>query len=289
MKIHLVICSILLFCGLGGPKANAQLPVTEVWMLEINNSDKIQKVSYLSDFNPNAYNNQAVFIDDKEVVMTAELVKGNTDLVILNPSKKKWKRLTKTLESEYSPRLTEANDISTVRVEQDKVSQVLWEYPKNAENGGSQLITDKNNIGYYQPLNNFKMALFVLEKTNDLHVVNLRNDRVEYVSKDIGRCFQVNKKGELIFIQNIGTPTIKSFNPLNKRVTTITEALNGSEDFVLYGDAEIILMAKGSQIFKYNPTAASFVLMWDLTPYGLKDISRMDYRNGKLLLINKPS
>ena len=288
MKIRTIVFLSIFFLGLGGPKVDAQLPETEVWLLEFNSSDKIQNVSYLSDFNPNAYNNQAVFINDNEIALTAELEEGNTDIVILNPSKRKWKRLTKTIESEYSPRLANGNNITTVRVEQDEVSQVLWEYPIDADNAGSQLVTDKTNIGYYYPLNNFKMAFFVIDKTNDLHIVNLRNDKVEYVSKDIGRCFQVNKKGELIFIQNLGTPTIKSFNPLNKRVTTITDALNGSEDFVLYGDAEVLLMAKGAQIFKYNPTAASFIQQWDLSSYGIKDISRMDYRDGKLLLINKP-
>jgi hypothetical protein len=287
MKIHITFFITFLIFGLGGPKAFSQLPVTELWMLDINSSDKIESVSYLSGFNPKSYNNQAVFLNDKEIIMTAEIDKGNTDIVILNPKKKTWKRLTKTLENEYSPRPSGNETITTVRVEQDEESQVLWEYPINGNNVGSQVISEYNNIGYYHPLNNFKMALFVLSKTNDLQIMNLRSERVEYVSKDIGRCFQVSKTGELVFIQNLGNPTLKRFNPVNKSVETITEALKGSEDFVLYGEAEVILMAKGAQIFKYNPTAATFILQWDLSSYGIKEISRMDYLNGKLLLINK--
>lgn len=257
-------------------------------MLELSSSDKIEKVSLLSDFNKDSYNNQAVFLSDYEVVMTAEIDEGNTDLVLLDIRKNKWKRLTKTLENEYSPRPSSGNNITTVRVEQDETSQVLWEYPKDGNNSGSLAINDYINIGYYHPLNNYKMALFVIDKTTDLQIINTRNNRVEYVSKDIGRCFQVKKTGELVFIHNIATPTIKMVNPVNKRVETIATALEGSQDFVLYGDAEIILMAKGSSIYKYNPTAASFILFWDLSEYGLKNISRMDYRNGKLLLINQP-
>jgi len=65
------------------------------------------------------------------------------------------------------------------------------------------------------------------------------------------------------------------------------KALPGSEDFVLFGEAETIIMAKGPQIFRYNPTAASYILLYDLSEYGLKNITRMDYKEGKLLLVNK--
>jgi len=72
-------------------------------------------------------------------------------------------RKNKTLENEYSPRLSQNSFVTTVRVEQDEVSQVLWEYPKNGKNKGSKLIDDYTNIGYYQPLSNFKMAMFVID------------------------------------------------------------------------------------------------------------------------------
>ncbi len=286
MMYRIFFC--IIFIGLVGPKAHTQLPVTELWMLELNGVDQVKNVKYLSDFNPDSYNNQAVFINDLEIAMTAELDKGNTDIVLMNLQNNSWKRLTKTLENEYSPRIAGRDFITTVRVEQDEKSQVLWEYPINGKDSGEKVLEDYVNIGYYHPLSNFKMALFVLEKTNNLQVINVRNQRIEFVTKNIGRCFQVNKAGELIFIQKGSDSMLKSFNPVNKRVETITSALPGSEDFVLYGDTEQILMAKGAKIFKYNPTAASFILLWDLSAYGLKDITRMDYRNGKLLLINKP-
>lgn len=288
MRTIIISLFISILLGLGGPKAIGQLPVTEVWMLELDNSDKIEEVSLLSNFNPKSYNNQAVFMDDDNILMTAEIDKGNTDIVILNHKKEEWKRLTKTLENEYSPRAAGRESITTVRVEQDGTSQVLWEYPKNASNSG-QIVLDKySNIGYYHPLSNLKLALFVIDKTTDLHIINSRNERVESVTKDIGRCFQVKKSGELLFIKKGAQSTINSFNPVNKKSQTLHIALDNSEDFVLYGPAEIVLMARGSQIYRYNPTSAGYILMWDLSKYGIKAISRMDYRDGKLLLINTP-
>lgn len=289
MKSHLLQLLLFIFIGLGGPKAFAQVPQTELWMLSINSADEIRSVELLSQFNPKSYNNQAVFMDNSTVLMTSEITQGNTDIVMLNLKNDRWTRLTKTLENEYSPRPSGKDFITTVRVEQDQKSQVLWEYPKDASNNGSLVLENYDNIGYYHALNNMKMALFVIEKTPNLHVINLRNQRVEFVTKDIGRCFQVNKTGELLFIKNEADPIIKAYNPVSKKTRELHNTLAGSSDFVLYGDAEVILMAKGAQIFKYNPTAASYILLWDLSEYGIKDISRMDYKDGKLLIINNPN
>lgn len=288
MKISTLAALGTLFMGILAPKLNAQLPETEVWMLTLDNYENIKKVEYLSDFNSGAYNNQAVFADNNNILMTAELDEGNTDIVMLNPISRKWTRLTKTLENEYSPQVSESNYITTVRVEQDGKTQLLWEYPKDASNSGKQFVEEYTNVGYYQSLNNYKMAMFVLEQTNDLHIINLRNNRLEAVTKDIARCLKLKKNGELLFIQNDAKPTIKSFNPISKRIETVHQSLEGSQDFALFGDSEIIIMAKGPHIYRYNPTAASYILLYDLSEYGLKNITRMDYRNGKLLLVNKP-
>ena len=276
---------IFLCCFL---QLKAQLPETELFMLELNSEQEVSNVSYLSGFNSNAYNNQAVFISDTKILLTSEIDAGQTDIVQLDLEKHQWKRLTATSESEYSPRLNGDYNFTSVRVEKDSESQTLWEYPLHLKDSGTRLLPNAGTIGYYYFLPNFKIALFIIEEdTFKLKVGNLRNNVIQEKFINIGRCFQANKKGELLFVdKSKDKNTIKSYNVFNQQVRDIAPGLSDSEDFIIFGNNEEILMAKGPQIFSYKPSSNIWILRFDLSEYGLNKITRMDIRGNKILVIN---
>jgi len=270
-------------------QAIAQLPITEVFLLKLKDNDRIEKVALLSGFNPNQYNNQPFFISDNEVLLTCALEKNNTDIVKLNLQANTWKRMTATAESEYSPKLNGEANFTVVRVEKDGKTQTLWEYPLSLNYEGDQLLKNTGQVGYYKALPNFKMALFVIENTMNLYVSNMRNDTKSLVEKNIGRCFQLSKKGELLFVSKLPDTekgTIKSYNTVNKSIKNIAPTMLGAEDFCLFGSNESIIMAKGNKLYKYDQQDSTWILWKDLSSYGLENITRIEARGNQILLVN---
>ncbi len=270
----------------------AQLPNTELFMITFDDDSTIEKVSYLSDFNPNQYNNQAVFISDNEILLTTQWDENNTDITKLNLQANTVKRLTNTLESEYSPNINGDGSFTVVRVEQDETTQNLWEYPLSLDNEGSILVENTGQVGYYQHLPNLNIALFVIEEDQyHLEIINQRSQQKKKIDQNIGRCFKRSKKGELIYLSKstTGKNDIMTYNAMNDRKQKLATALGDAVDFCLYGNLEQLIMAKDNALYRYDAATSTWLLWHDLAPYGLKRITRMDARGNQLLLINNKS
>lgn len=282
-RIHIIFCILLMPI-----LVFAQLPKCDLYLLDLRQNGEIKNISYLTDYNPGKYNNQPFFISENEILVASQLKDDQTDVVLLNLEKSTFKRLTKTKESEYSPQSYASSTFTVVRVENDG-SQVLWEYPMNLKDIGKKLISDDFQIGYYLHLPNFKTALFTIEEDEfDLIIADTRSGRVKKVASDIGRSFDQSKTGELYFL-NKTTPNsfrIKKYNTINNSVSDITDALPDSQDFCIWGSEENILMASGSQIFRYSSSNSSWLLWKDLSTYGINNITRLCAKNDQLIIVN---
>ena len=279
----------LLVCLTSAHEASAQLPKSDLYKLVIDDKQQPEEISFMNHFNKGSYNNQPSFISQEEVLLTCELSKETTDIIKLNLDNNSVKRLTSTVENEYSPKLIDDESFLVVREEQDSKTQSLWSYPLDLSHTGSRLFSELNNIGYFQPLPNSKIALFTLEEGNfPLYIGNLRNQTTKKISANIGRCFQTNKKGELIFLekQNDGKSRIKSYNTINQQISDLAEAINDSEDFCLFGPQEDILMAVGPEIFRFDNMSRTWILWQDLAKFGILNISRLACSDNTLLIVN---
>ena len=285
------ILLIILISSIGFT-VSGQLPVTEIFLLELQDNDRIAEVSYLTGFNTDSYNNQAVFIGDNEVILTSELEDEQTDIVKLNLLARTWKRLTATEESEYSPRTIDEANFTVVRVEKDGETQTLWEYPLSLTYNGEQILKESGQVGYYQFLPNLKVALFVIEKSMNLYIGDMRRGTTAKKDEGIGRCFQVSKTGELWYISKPSDDSkgkIKTYNTVNQRITSVATVLGDSQDFCLYGNTEKVIMAQNAQLFMYDQPSDTWILWIDLSEYGVKKITRLDCRDNKILLTNIPN
>ncbi|MFQ5446286.1 MAG: hypothetical protein ACE5FF_05075, partial [Saprospiraceae bacterium] len=132
MRISIFFLAVLLFTT--QYVQGQDLPNTNVYLLQMKQVDSILTFSspqFLTEFNAKGYNNQPFFLSNTELLLTVGMENaGQTDIYLLDIEKKTRLRMTKTPESEYSPRVTPGNlFFSVVRVETDEGrSQRLWQY-----------------------------------------------------------------------------------------------------------------------------------------------------------------
>jgi hypothetical protein len=199
-------------------------------------------------------------------------------------------RLTKTAESEYSPKPTLDNlFFSVVRVETDADrSQRLWQYPLDRKDAGRPVFRYLRGIGYYHWLDRFKVALFNVATTNYLSVGDTRDESTQHLSPNVGRCFQTSPNGRLVFVHKVTDDrwVIKALDKNTLDVQEIAPTVPGAEDFVIM-DNGYILMGKGSRLFTLHPLKnTGWQEVVDLKSIGIYNVSRMALsKDGKLAVV----
>ena len=293
MQRLLLLALALLF--LAKNAAAQDLPNTNVYVLDMDFRDSVilfKEPKFLTDFNRNGYNNQPAFLSNSEVLMTVQLEgDSQTDIYLFDLERKTKLRLTKTAESEYSPKPAPSDlYFSVVRVETDaERSQRLWQYPLDRADSGKPVFRFLRGIGYYQWLDAFNVALFNIGQSgNFLSVGNTRDGSTRQLSPNIGRTFGVSPNGRLVFVHKVTSDrwVIKAMDKSTMKTDEIIRTLPGSEDFVILSNGTL-LMGNGSRLYAYHPNRDSdWVEMVDLKSLGIYNITRMDARGRKLVLVS---
>ncbi len=289
------ICSLLAVClFLSGAAYSQTLPNSNVYLLELEYRDSIllfKNPQFLTNFNKFGYNNQPAFISNSELLLTVGMNNENqTDIYLLDLDKKQKMRLTKTAESEYSPKPTlDKLFFSVVRVETDADrSQRLWQYPLDRKDAGKPVFKYLRGIGYYHWLDRFKVALFNVASTNYLSIGDTRDESTKHLSPNVGRCFQTSPNGRLVFVHKLTDDrwVIKAMDKNTLNVEEIAPTLPGSEDFVILSDGSL-LMGKGSRLYALHPLKNSeWKEVVDLKNIGIYNVSRMALSSdGKLAVV----
>ena len=271
------------------------LPISNVYLLDIERVDSIllfKNPRHLTGDNSRGYNNQPAFLSNTELLLTVKKPSDTQpDMYLLDLEKKTKLRMTKTPESEYSPKPMPGNlFFSVVRVEMDaERSQRLWQYPLDRGDKGKASLRYLRGVGYYHWLDRFTVALFNVATTNYLSVADTRDESSRHLAPDVGRCFGTSPNGRLVFVHKItdGNWMLKAMNKSTLETEEIIRTLPGSEDFAILSDGTI-LMGRGSRLYKYHPNSdKDWVEMADLKNIGVRSITRMAASgNDKLALVN---
>lgn len=275
--------------------AQIDLPRTQLFLFQMEKVDTnwfFRNAQFLSGFNPNGYNNQPWFINNDELLLTvAKAGENQTDIYHLDLRRKQILRLTRTAESEYSPKPTpDQLYFTVVRVEVDgERTQRLWRYPMDRKDGGQPLLRYLRNIGYYHWIDTYRLALFNIAEVNYLSLADLRDEQITELAPAIGRCFGTSPAGRLVFVHKItdNNWVLKALDPDTKAVETITQTLPGSEDFAIMADGTIV-MGNGSRLFMYHPRLdKTWREVADFKALGITHITRLAIsRDNKLVLVN---
>lgn len=284
-----ILCSVALFTQF----AYSQLPATDLYMIHYSNVDtqfNLKKVTYLSGFNPLGYNNQPKFIGLDALYLSTDVYSmGKPEIVKLDLYNETLERMTISEESDFSPSpLPNGAGFSTVRIEQDGVTQTLWAYDSNSFSPGARIFDEISTIGYYKWLSEEDVAMFLLPEPFTLSIANLNTESSQTIIDNIGRCLRQDDEGKLLFTHliNGGLRYIKSYDPDSGKIEAICQALEGSEDFEIIAGGAII-MAKDSILYYYDPElSTSWTPVLDLSEFGINDISRLAYSRGRIVLVS---
>lgn len=294
MKPNALFLLLTLFC-LKKSFGQMELPKTQVYLLQVEKADStyiFKDPLLLTSFNPEGYNNQPCFLSNTELLLTVgKPDERQTDIYLLDLERKSLLRLTKTPESEYSPKPTpDKLYFTVVRVETDvDRTQRLWKYPFDRKDKGSPVFRFLRGIGYYHWLDAFRLALFNVADVNYLTIGDLRNDNTQHLAPNVGRCFGTSPAGRLVFVHKITDNNwlLKAIDPETLQVEVIAKTIPGSEDFVIMPDGALI-MGSGSHLFRFHPKESSeWAEVADLKGIGITHITRLAASNdGKLAIVN---
>ena len=284
---RLTTCCCFLFCA---NVLSAQTINTNVYLFDLaqtaNNQDGkgyiFYNPRYITDFNRYGYNNQPHFSTNNDLLLSISMPDDTlqTDIYQFSLLDNTKNRITATAEAEYSPQITpDRQFISCVRVDaQDKTKQRLWKYPIDRSNEGKAILKYNAEVGYYTWLNDYTVALWVLNGGEGyLSLTNVNTESSTRLQSNIGRCMVRMPDGKLGFVSKdsptewyIRTLDLNTYTPQN-----IIKTLPDAEDFVCLPDGSIF-MAAGSKLYRYKIGAdTNWVEIADFSNFGIRNIKRI--------------
>ena len=265
----------------------AQLPKSNIYMFDMalvtDTTYEFTNPRYLTYFNQYGYNNHPSFFSDSILYISSQLPSEvQPDLYELNLKDRTKIRVTSTGEGEFSPRvMPDEYNFSAVRQEfngRDTLIR-LWQFPVDRLSNGKPVFKYTNNIGYYEWIDGYRVALFIVDDPNTLMIGDIRSDDMLEVATDVGRCFRVMPNGKLAYVQkdNFESWKIMEKNLYRNREqpTVLVETLQGAEDFAVLPDGTL-LMAKGSKLYRFNRYKdEGWREIADFRYYEIRNISRI--------------
>lgn len=300
---------VLLLSLFSSSQLLAQSQVTNLYMFDLHRSGDttftFSKPRFLTNFNARGYNNHPFFANPDEIYFSSqEPGQDQPDILRFTLRDTVCAKITDTWEGEYSPRRAPfeyGNNLNLIRMEfsgKDTLIR-LWQI-NNASFGGfgsRPLFQDLTNVGYYEWIRPGLIALHLNGSPNSLAIAIPETNNVALVSQRVGRCFKMAPStNALIFLQK-GSGGNHQLMALDMNTYAMAGSANavpliaplpGKEDFAVLRDGTL-LMAQGSQLFKYKP---GLDLKWqpiaDFSEHQLTNISRIEVSsdNSRIIFVN---
>lgn len=246
-KFRLIVWVILVF----STSISAQLPDTEIYLSRIIVTGKNYSCSPAENItNRPGYDNQPFFTSSSTILyIQADTIQS--DVFEYSLSSKSRRRISNTLESEYSPTEFEG-EIYVVRVDADSAQRLYRIHDRNFEK--AVVIENSDSIGYYCNLSSGLIAAFILGEANTLQLINSTTHSRTLIASDIGRCMKLSTDKKRMFFVLKSNPAewfIYSLNISDFSLELVTPVLPGSEDFALLPDGSILMGSKG-KLYIFN-------------------------------------
>jgi hypothetical protein len=272
----------------------AQLPSTDLHLFEFTETDgkiNLESAYYLNDFNQQGYNNQPAFLKPNKLLISSNAFgdPSKTEILELDIEQLLVNRITNTEESEFSPTVLDQSSFSTVRIEEDELTQSLYiyNYPSGTEK--EHLFPTIPNIGYHYWIDDYTLALFMVDDINYLALGFRSDGTTKILESNIGRCIKKYFSSTFLFVSKTSADRwyLKSFNPDNGRTKTLIQMPTGSEDFEVAKDGTIYC-TQGSKIYSCNLIVnKEFTEAIDLRNYNIDNISRIAIMDNQMAIVSQ--
>lgn len=267
--------SILLF-AVGQLVFKAQVPDTELWLFKIENQKTGMSLERpLNITNRPGYDNQPSFsANSKKINYVSIREDKQADIYYYDLKHKKSIALTKTPISEYSP-VTTANEkfITSVTVESDSAQCIHFINPAT---GIHEDRINVDSVGYYIFLNSDTVIYYKLTEPHSLRYYVRSTGEDKWLGDNPTRAFRSTSRNTLLYgLKDSLKVEFYVYNFLLHKSEKICAYPSANEDFIWHQNLGLI-KSEGLQLLRYDVTDRGWKLLFDLSSFGLKKITRFD-------------
>ncbi len=289
IKINIPIIFMLVLYFNFNFKCLAQMPESDVWLFKIKTNKQNQKIVFdsLNITNRKGYDNQPSFSADEKCIYYVSVREDNqSDIYIYNINNKKTKRLTNTIESEYSPQLnSDGLSISAVTVEKDSSQKI---HMIDALKGNLISSLNFDSVGYYQYLNKDTLIYYKLTNPHSLRMHVIKSGEDKWLSDNPIRGFKTINRSQLLFgIKDSVKVNFYIYDFLLQKAVAYCSYRSTNEDAFWHPQLGL-LKSEGPKILRYHPVKKEWVTEFDLSAFRIKKITRVliDSKNKYLVIVN---
>lgn len=253
----------------------SQVPNTDVWLFKFETTK--QKETVLADplnvSNREGYDNQPSFSPDgKNLYYVMMKDDGQTDIYCYDLKSKINKPITHSKESEYSPSiLPGGKKMGTVMVEKDSVQRI---HLLNPELGFDDAKIDIDSIGYYTFMNADTLIYYKLTQPHSLRYYSQSQKEDKWLCNNPIRTFKsVNRHCLIYGMKDSVSVTFYKYDFLLRKATRYAIYPSTSED-IFWDDKLGLLKSEGTQILRYDEEKREWLLLYELSSFGIKKITR---------------
>ncbi len=230
-------------------------------------------VEPLNVSNREGYDNQPSFSPDKRSLYYVSMREDQqADIYCYDLKKKTTRMLTKSKESEYSPTfINGSGKIGSVVVEKDSTQRIHFFDPVL---GADQGMIDLDSMGYYTFLNNDTLAYYKLTQPHSLRLHSQSTKEDVWLCNRPIRTFKAVNRHCLIYgIKDSSLVTFYKYDLLLRRAFVFCTFPSESED-IFWDEQWGLLKSEGTEILRFDEKKKEWVLLFDLSSFGIKKITR---------------
>jgi hypothetical protein len=266
----------------------SQLPNTDVWLFKLEkNKAEIKLASPKNITNRTGYDNQPSFSADSKKIYYVSIREDNqADFYYYDLKSEKIIQLTKTKESEYSPVLTpDGKYLNSVVVESDSAQRIHF---INALTGTSEKKYEVDSVGYYTFLNSDTVLYYKLTSPHSLRYFVKSTNEDKWLGNDPIRAFKTIDRHSFIYgIKDSVKVTFYKYDFILHKAEKYTDYPSLNEDAIWHSQFGLV-KSEGNKLLRYDETKKEWILLFDLSSFGIKKITRFnfDLKNKYLVIVD---
>ncbi|MCU0618921.1 MAG: hypothetical protein MUF21_10305 [Gemmatimonadaceae bacterium] len=302
-RIAGVLARVALGALVAGTTAlQAQVPDTDIWLVRLERvGDEVVLGRPANVTRRAGYDNQpsfdaggtTLFFTRREPNALAPRADRDvqTDIWAMSLRDGRLHAVTRTAESEYSPRAApDGRGVIVVRVELDS-AQHLWRMPLDPDAGlAERLVPTVRPVGYYA-WRGPRVAMYVLGRPMTLQVMDTLAARIDTIARDVGRSVQpVPGAATVSYVQHDSAAfTLMELDPATRAAVRLVPMPARVDDHA-WMDYRTVLASDGTRLFLWRRGAAEWRRIADFTDAPFRNVSRLavDPQGRTLALVAEP-
>jgi hypothetical protein len=260
------------------------MPDTDIWLFKFESLDPVVLSHSLNITARPGYDNQPSFsADGKKIYYSSVREDGQADIYVYEIRKKRTTRLTSDIESQYSPSVVPGSSLLTsVVVEKDSSQRIHFIDP---ETGLAVKKLNFDSVGYYTFLNKDSLVYYKLTSPHSLRLFIQSTGSEKWIGDSPGRGFKPVDRHTLLYsLKDSSELTIYKYDFLLHKGEKVT-SINTRDEELVWLPRWGISKSEGARLMRYDEEKKQWLLVADLSAFGIKRISRFSVFKDRYLVI----